>query len=226
MQVSRGNQKDNIASIDLSDPVQLKAARERFDALAKALEFIKYTETALREVEQEAEAERKAEFEKVERGEHVDNVILFPLGAALRYAKRYGWKVFPADVKEKKGCLSREYAGGENWGQSNDLEQLKKNFRKRICRNVGVGIPTGAVNGIFVIEADTPKGHKVDGIANLRQLEAEHGSLPITLMAESPSGSLHYYFKHPGAGIKVKGTAGCRHTRRRQHDGCATIETQ
>jgi hypothetical protein len=60
------------------------------------------------------------------------------------------------------------------------------------------------VSGIFVIEADTPKGHGVDGIASIKALEAQHGPFPETLMAISPSGSVHRYYKHPGSGIKVK----------------------
>ena len=35
----------------------------------------------------------------------------------------------------------------------------------------------------------------MDGIAALRALEEKHGTLPPTLMAESPSGSVHYYWK-------------------------------
>src|SRR5207248_932921 len=73
--------------------------------------------------------------------------------------------------------------------------------------DAGVGIPTGKVNGIFVVEADTNKGHGVDGIANLRQLDEQHGALPQTLMAASPSGSLHYYFRHPGADGYVKNSS-------------------
>src|SRR5262249_19573055 len=55
-----------------------------------------------------------------------------------------------------------------------------------------------------VVEADTKKGHAVDGIASLRALEAQHGALPLTLMAQSPSGSLHHYFRHPaGSAIRT-----------------------
>jgi hypothetical protein len=58
-----------------------------------------------------------------------------------------------------------------------------------------------------VIECDTPEGHGVDGIASLRALEAEHGALPATLMAESPSGSLHFYFTYP-PGVVIRSVAG------------------
>ena len=130
-----------------------------------------------------------------------------------------GWKVFPARIEngKKYSWLSEDYApGGLRWGQTNDPEQLKKNFKNAERRDkkqetrtgVHLGIPTGADNGFFVVEADTKEGgHKYDGIAELKTLEAKHGKLPDTLMARSPSGSLHHYFNYP-PGIMVKGSIG------------------
>jgi putative DNA primase/helicase len=45
----------------------------------------------------------------------------------------------------------------------------------------------------------------------LQTWEAEHGALPDTLKARSPSGSIHRFFKHPGTGIKIKNVAGIMH---------------
>ena len=90
------------------------------------------------------------------------------------------------------------------WGMTKDPNEIRRDFAK--SSRTAIGIPTGAVNGMFVVEADTPEGHDVDGLASLKQLEAEHGALPETLMGESPSGSLHHYFNHPGNGIKVRCT--------------------
>jgi hypothetical protein len=70
-----------------------------------------------------------------------------------------------------------------------------------------------------VVEADTLEGHDVDGLASIAALEAEHGPLPETLQAESPSGSIHRFYKHPGfdvtssasviaPGVDVKGDRG------------------
>jgi hypothetical protein len=55
---------------------------------------------------------------------------------------------------------------------------------------------------VFVVETDTPEGHNVNGAASLAALEAEHGELPPTLQAITPSGSVHYYFAHPGVHVK------------------------
>jgi hypothetical protein len=135
------------------------------------------------------------------------------INAALRCHKKFGRKVFlfPARMEggKKWSWLSKDHApGGLNWGMSDDPEQLRKNFsRPRWRDRCGLGVPTGAVNGIFVIEADTIAGHGVDGLAALRKLELEHGELRKTLMAESPSGSEHRYYRHPGAGMQIKSAA-------------------
>jgi hypothetical protein len=49
-----------------------------------------------------------------------------------------------------------------------------------------------------VLDCDTfAGGHEHDGIAELAKLVERYGPLPRTLRAESPSGSQHYYFRHP-----------------------------
>jgi Bifunctional DNA primase/polymerase, N-terminal/Primase C terminal 2 (PriCT-2) len=69
------------------------------------------------------------------------------------------------------------------------------------------------------LEADTVEGHGVDGLASLKRLAAKHGKFPLTLMAESPTGSVHQYFTWPGKrvnpstselapGVDVKGDGG------------------
>jgi hypothetical protein len=124
------------------------------------------------------------------------------LAAALTYANHRSWHVFPVPPNEKKSYKSAGHSNGAKWGMTKNAEQITRDFNR--WPDAGVGVPTGIINNIFVLEADTAEGHDVDGIANLRELERQHGALPPTLMAVSPSGSLHYYFKHPGSGIKVK----------------------
>jgi hypothetical protein len=122
--------------------------------------------------------------------------------AALAYAGVRGWYVFPANISdgEKKSHKSAEFSEGRKWGMTKDSKEIERDFKRWPD---AIGIPTGAVNGIFVVEIDTPVGHGVDGLASLRALEAKYGPLPATLMAESPSGSIHYYFIHPGGDIKI-----------------------
>lgn len=136
---------------------------------------------------------------------------------ALDYAKR-GWHVFPAPPGEKKSYKSAEYSGGRQWGATTDELEVRRDFRRWPSANVG--IVTGPKSDFFVIECDTPEGHDVDGIASLEALITAHGVLPETLMAASPSGSIHRYFNYPanatiknsaseiGAGVDVRGDGG------------------
>ena len=126
------------------------------------------------------------------------------LAAALAYAGRH-MSVFPACAAVKKSHKAADHSNGAKWGASSDPAEIRRDFTHwPDCR---IGIPTGAVNRIVVIEIDTVEGHGVDGAASLAKLEAEHGSLPDTLTACSPSGSLHRYFRHPGPAFKIKTTA-------------------
>src|SRR5262245_6839831 len=118
---------------------------------------------------------------------------VLPVTMALVYAKR-GWYVFPAPPGQKKSYKSAKFSDGEPWGATVYAHLIEQDFTR--WPNANVGIVTGPKSGIFVVEADTPKGHGVDGIASLRELERKHGKLK-TLTAKSPSGSLHYYFLYP-----------------------------
>jgi putative DNA primase/helicase len=126
------------------------------------------------------------------------------LVAALTYAWE-GLAVFPAPPDCKKSYKHGKRSNGRKWGMTRDADIICRDFAR--WPKARIGIPTGAVNGIVVIETDTVEGHGVDGQAALDRLEAEHGTLPDTLKAISPSGSVHRYFRHPNADIKIKGSA-------------------
>jgi putative DNA primase/helicase len=127
------------------------------------------------------------------------------LAAALGYATERGWHVFPVPPGTKKSCKKADYSNGRNWGATNDPIEIRRDFER--WPEAGVGIPTGEVNEIWVLEADTLKGHGVDGIAAMKALEEKHGRLPTTLMAISPSGSLHAYWRWPGNGTTIRNSA-------------------
>jgi Bifunctional DNA primase/polymerase, N-terminal/Primase C terminal 2 (PriCT-2) len=121
--------------------------------------------------------------------------------AALAYAT-FGWFVFPAHSSgAKKSHKAAEFSNGRAWGATTNAVQIQRDFAR--WPNANIGIVTGPMSSIFVVEADTPEGHDVDGIASLKQLEAEHGALPETLMAISPSGSPHRFFNYP-PGVTIK----------------------
>jgi hypothetical protein len=140
------------------------------------------------------------------------------LPAALDYASK-GWLVFPAPRDTKKSHKSAEHSNGRRWGATADADEIRADFERWPLANIG--IPTGAENAVWVLEADTKEGHNVDGIASLQALIEEHGDLPPTFRVESPSGSLHFYFNWPcdgrvitnsasrlGPGIDVRGEGG------------------
>lgn len=137
---------------------------------------------------------------------------------ALLYAQQRSWYVFPSPPGgEKMGLLSADTSNGNRWGSTISLDEINAYFTR--WPNANIGIATGVNSKIFVLDIDTMSGHGVDGVAALKQLQAEHGVLSVTLMAKSPSGSLHYYFNYPAeqqvrmrpaltVGIDVKGEGG------------------
>jgi hypothetical protein len=124
------------------------------------------------------------------------------LAAALSYATERGWFLFPAPPGEKKSYKSAEHSNGRKWGATNNAEEIRQDFAR--WPQAGIGLPTGAVNKIWVTEADTPKGHDVDGLASRQQLEANYGPLPETFQVISPTGSLHDYWQWPDDGTVIR----------------------
>lgn len=128
--------------------------------------------------------------------------------AALGYLSR-GWSVIPIEHRAKRPlvawlefehrCASaREIEGWfARWPQAN------------------VGIVTGRVSGLVVIDVDAGHG----GEASLSRLESEHGRLPSTVEALTGGGGQHLYFAHPGGrvgnrvglyhGLDLRGDGGC-----------------
>jgi len=137
--------------------------------------------------------------------------------AALSYIK-LGWEVFPAVYGKKKSHKSAKHSNGAAWGKTLGPTQIRSDFNK--WPNANIGIATGEVSGIFVIDIDTLEGHGIDGFESWRQVRLKHEPLPLTLMSQSPSGSMHIYFKYPagtvipnstsniGPGIDVRGKGG------------------
>jgi hypothetical protein len=128
---------------------------------------------------------------------------------AIHYGGYLGWEVFPAPFGLKLSCKSAAFSDGRRWGATADVIEIQKDFQRwhydEPDFKANIGLATGTGSGVFVIETDTAAGHGegVDGAGALAAFEAKHGPLPPTLMAISPSGSIHRYFNHPGTGIKV-----------------------
>jgi hypothetical protein len=122
------------------------------------------------------------------------------LETALAYATN-GYYIFPVPPGTKRSYKAKAYSPeGKNWGATKDPDTIHRYWMEHPEANLGV--PTGADNGFWVLEYDTiAGGHAADGAASLAALEAEFGPLPATRQVESPSGSVHFYFRHPGFDI-------------------------
>jgi hypothetical protein len=144
------------------------------------------------------------------------------LEAALRYATREKWLVFPVRFigKKKVGWTSAEKSNGNNWGYTRDEKEIREYWRR--WPTAAIGLPTGAVNGIFVLDLDTEEGgHAANGEVSLAALmQGTPRRLPLTRGAITPTGGLHIYYKQPsgiavpcstsklGPGIDVRGDGG------------------
>lgn len=129
-----------------------------------------------------------------------------PMCSAALECAAMGFEVFPVPLGTKQSHKSAEFSGGAQWGKTTNHKIIRQDFGR--WRDANLGVATGAASGIFVIEADTVAGHGVDGLASIKELEATQGALPDTLMAISPSGSVHRYYRHPGEGVKIWSSAG------------------
>jgi Bifunctional DNA primase/polymerase, N-terminal/Primase C terminal 2 (PriCT-2) len=128
------------------------------------------------------------------------------LTAALMYAGRRGWWVFPATAdKTGYSVESRGFDNGQPWGKTRDTKEIRAYWSR--LPKAGIGVVMGVGSGVFDIEVDTKGGHsnlKQDGATSLAELEAEFAPLPPTLSFVSPSGSVHRLFKHPGGDFDVE----------------------
>jgi len=139
-----------------------------------------------------------------------DNVIAFEqpnseerfnplLGVRLAYAAKGMW-TFPLRFGSKVSHKSAKYSDGRKWGMSIDSDEIRSDAKRWI--NANIGLVTGEKSGVVIVETDTIEGHSADGAASLAELEERHGALPPTLQSGTPSGSVHYYFQHPGHHVK------------------------
>jgi hypothetical protein len=90
-------------------------------------------------------------------------------------------------------------------------DQVRRWWRRWPDANVGV--VTGAVSGLVVLDVDPRHG----GDESLAVLEGIHGTLPRTVESLTGGGGQHLYFRHPGTvvpsrsiapGLDIKGDGG------------------
>jgi hypothetical protein len=128
--------------------------------------------------------------------------------AALDYLSR-GWSVLPFRTGDKRPLLA--------WTEYRHRRPTKAEVSAWFLEtpDANVGIVTGAISGLIVLDIDPAHG----GHESLRRLEREQGPLPRTVEAVTGSGGRHVYFAHPGGlvrnrvaifpGIDLRGDGGC-----------------
>jgi uncharacterized protein (DUF927 family) len=108
--------------------------------------------------------------------------------AATAYAMR-GFSVIPLKPKDKRPDL-------KSWDpyktQHASWDEIDRWFR--VPKNIG--IVTGAISGIIVLDIDGP-----DGDEALKAITGRHGDLPATWCSITGKGR-HYLFRHPGGELK------------------------
>lgn len=117
------------------------------------------------------------------------------LQAALTYATKYGWAVFPVRHATKKpltphGCLDAKKTPGAImawWGRYPDAS---------------IGIATGSISNLIVIDEDIDDEKGIDGRLEVSRWEAENGKLPETVAATTGRGGTHLYLRYRGKDIK------------------------
>jgi hypothetical protein len=128
--------------------------------------------------------------------------------AALAYAAR-GWSVIPMQPHGKRPLVAwREFQH-----RMAGSDEIRHWFRR--WPDANVGIVTGRISGIVVVDVDARHG----GPDSVTEAETLHGPLPPTVESASGGGGRHLYFAYPGRpvanrvairpGIDVRGDGGC-----------------
>ncbi|MBN2446779.1 MAG: bifunctional DNA primase/polymerase [Phycisphaerae bacterium] len=129
------------------------------------------------------------------------------LDAALAYA-RLGLPVFACSPGRKTPRTPNGFHDA-----TTDEETIRTWWRAHPRANIGM--PTGAVSGLIVLDIDPRNG----GDAGVDALLAEHGALPVTVESLTGAGGRHLFLQHPGGcvpcsqgelapGVDVKGDGG------------------
>ncbi len=121
--------------------------------------------------------------------------------AALYYASTYHWPVFPLH-SAKGGRCSCERPDCGNVGKHPRTEHGFHDASRspdviqawwRRWPDANIGIATGRVSGLLVLDVDPRNG----GDDRLEDIVAQHGPLPFTVESLTGGGGYHYLFAYP-----------------------------
>lgn len=112
-----------------------------------------------------------------------------PGEAAIAYALLYGWHVFPCH-RDKTPRTPHGFKDA-----TRDPAIITAWWER--WPDASIGIATGKVSGIFVLDVDPAHG----GADTLRALEATHQEIPNTPQVLTGGGGAHYYLAYPGFAV-------------------------
>jgi hypothetical protein len=128
------------------------------------------------------------EVEMKQAGRHMADDIRT---AAQSYAAR-GWSVIPIEPRGKRPLV----AWLEFQQRRAAADEIDAWFRH--WPDANVGIVTGHVSGIVVVDVDAQHG----GFGSLVEMERDFGRLPKTVEAVTGGGGRHLYFDHPREALR------------------------
>jgi putative DNA primase/helicase len=126
--------------------------------------------------------------------------IRSPVEAALMYAERFAWPVFPCQWQGP--ARKRPLITGGFREASTQRREIERRWRRWPLALIGLA--TGRRSGIVVLDVDRKGG--INGFDTLDALGA--AILPVTPLVHTASGGLHLYFRAPDGAIR--NTAGAR----------------
>lgn len=98
----------------------------------------------------------------------------------LQQYSNIGWVVMPIAANSKRPVI-------KNWSvlSSTPTDKFKDTSN--------LGVIMGTASGVICLDVDVKNA---DGVSTMEDLEQTYGALPETVMSETPSGGIHYYFKY------------------------------
>lgn len=116
------------------------------------------------------------------------------LEAAIEYATKYKWKVFPVRPDKTPytphGCLDAK----------DDIGAIQSWWKK--WPDALVGVATGSASNLIVIDEDKDFEKDLDGYYEVSRWESDHCHLPDTVRSITGRGGYHLFFHYTGSDIK------------------------
>ena len=125
---------------------------------------------------------------------------------ALNYAQN-GIFVFPCSVSKQPLCA-------HGFKDATKDEAIIRAWWLR-WPNAAIGMPTGKINGIVVLDIDVDREKGIDGEGSFANLLKKQGvSMPVTRTVRTPRGGRHVHLNPLGAIIKSSASKSRRRRRR------------